>query len=110
LHTDPAGKPLEYVEVRNRFGEADGSVIVDPAIAAFFAGYAFSTLAGGPLNQFGTYTSLGGRGSLTISGSVDAVAAVPEPSTWAMMILGFTGVGFMAYRRSRKDQVLPLAA
>lgn len=29
------------------------------------------------------------------------VAAVPEPSTWAMMILGFAGVGFMAYRRRR---------
>jgi len=28
------------------------------------------------------------------------VAAVPEPSTWAMMILGFAGVGFMAYRRN----------
>jgi hypothetical protein len=27
------------------------------------------------------------------------VAAVPEPSIWAMMILGFAGVGFMAYRR-----------
>jgi hypothetical protein len=25
--------------------------------------------------------------------------AVPESSTWAMMILGFVGVGFMAYRR-----------
>ena len=37
-------------------------------------------------------------------------AAVPEPSTWAMMILGCTGVGFMAYRRSRKDQGLTLAA
>jgi hypothetical protein len=24
---------------------------------------------------------------------------VPEPSTWAMMILGFCGLGFMAYRR-----------
>ena len=35
-------------------------------------------------------------------GSLDAVsltAAVPEASTWAMMILGFFGVGFMAYRR-----------
>ena len=27
------------------------------------------------------------------------VTAVPEPSTWAMMMLGFAGVGFMAYRR-----------
>jgi hypothetical protein len=31
----------------------------------------------------------------------NAVAAVPEPSTWAMMILGFAGVGVMTYRRRR---------
>jgi hypothetical protein len=30
------------------------------------------------------------------------VAAVPEPSTWAMMILGFLGLGFMAYRRKNR--------
>ena len=30
------------------------------------------------------------------------VAAVPEPSTWAMMLLGFAGVGFFAYRRKQK--------
>lgn len=30
------------------------------------------------------------------------VGAVPEPSTWAMMILGFAGVGFAAYRRESK--------
>jgi len=30
------------------------------------------------------------------------VTAVPEPSTWAMMILGFFGVGFMAYRRRNR--------
>lgn len=30
------------------------------------------------------------------------LSAVPEPSTWAMMILGFAGVGFMAYRRKEK--------
>jgi hypothetical protein len=33
------------------------------------------------------------------------VSAVPEPATWAMMILGFAGVGFLAYRRSKKQQV-----
>jgi hypothetical protein len=33
------------------------------------------------------------------------VGAVPEPSTWAMMILGFAGVGFMRYRR-RKSAML----
>jgi hypothetical protein len=37
-----------------------------------------------------------GTQSLTIS-------AVPEASTWAMMILGFMGVGFMAYRRKGRS-------
>jgi hypothetical protein len=41
-------------------------------------------------------------------GSLDvtAVAGVPEPSTWAMMLLGFAGVGFMAYRRKSKPHAL----
>ena len=33
-------------------------------------------------------------------------AGVPEPSTWAMMILGFAGVGFMAYRRKSKPSLI----
>lgn len=41
-----------------------------------------------------------GNGSLTgQTPFVPQVAAVPEPSTWAMMILGFAGIGFMVYRR-----------
>jgi hypothetical protein len=35
-----------------------------------------------------------------VSDVIYTVPAVPEPSTWAMMILGFAGIGFMAYRRS----------
>jgi hypothetical protein len=31
--------------------------------------------------------------------------AVPEPSTWAMLLIGFAGVGFMAYRRKAKPRV-----
>jgi phosphatidylinositol-3-phosphatase len=38
---------------------------------------------------------------LFVDGAVP-VAAVPEPSTWAMMILGFLGVGFAAARRKTK--------
>lgn len=34
------------------------------------------------------------------------VAAVPEPSTWAMLLLGFAGVGFMAYRQKIKMPAL----
>jgi len=37
---------------------------------------------------------------------VCTIAAVPEPSTWAMMILGFGGVGFLAYRRKSKPALM----
>jgi hypothetical protein len=40
------------------------------------------------------------NGDVTKTGLVaSSISSVPEPSTWAMMILGFFGVGFMAYRR-----------
>ena len=29
-------------------------------------------------------------------------AVVPEPSTWAMMLLGFAGLGFAGYRHARR--------
>jgi hypothetical protein len=32
----------------------------------------------------------------------DALTAVPEVSTWAMMLIGFAGLGFAGYRRSRQ--------
>ncbi len=35
--------------------------------------------------------------------SVPNVSAVPESSTWAMMLLGFAGIGFLAYRRNSKS-------
>jgi hypothetical protein len=35
--------------------------------------------------------------------SLVQISAVPEPSTWAMLILGFAGVGFLAYRRQDKS-------
>ena len=44
-----------------------------------------------------------------IFASSDTVAAVPEPSTWAMMILGFAGIGFMAYRRRNQSAALTAA-
>jgi hypothetical protein len=43
------------------------------------------------------------------TGGFMLASTVPEPSTWAMMILGFAGVGFMAYRRKQNGQALRLA-
>jgi hypothetical protein len=31
------------------------------------------------------------------------VSFVPEPSTWAMMLVGFAGIGFAGYRASRRS-------
>ncbi len=37
---------------------------------------------------------------------ITVTPGVPEPSTWAMMILGFAGIGFMAYRRKSKPALM----
>ena len=37
------------------------------------------------------------------------VPAVPEPATWAMMILGFAGIGFMGYRRRQNGSTFRFA-
>jgi hypothetical protein len=34
-------------------------------------------------------------------------AAVPEPSTWAMMGLGFAGLALAGYKRARRDRLAP---
>jgi PEP-CTERM motif len=40
------------------------------------------------------------------TGTMTAITAVPEPSTWAMLLLGFAGIGFMAYRRKAKPALM----
>ncbi len=37
------------------------------------------------------------------NGNTIGFATVPEPSTWAMMLLGFAGLGFAGYRRVRRE-------
>jgi hypothetical protein len=57
----------------------------------------------GSSSNNGSFVIGGDHISLTVSTVAlmdgDAVAAVTEPSTWAMMILGFFGCGFMAFRQ-----------
>ena len=72
-----------------------------------FGGWAFNNTTG----PGDTYASSDWDGCLGYSNcsqdvflSATFTAAVPEPSTWAMMLLGFCGVGFMAYRRRREHQ------
>jgi hypothetical protein len=63
-------------------------------------------------NRYVTFSNLGAFDEVILGGipgntqnafEIDNItamtSAVPETSTWAMMILGFFGVGFMAYRK-----------
>jgi hypothetical protein len=51
------------------------------------------------------YTFNAGEGGGTVSGNASFVQAVPEPATWALMLLGFGGIG-LAMRRRRRGMAL----
>jgi hypothetical protein len=40
--------------------------------------------------------------SVTLTDTL-VLGSVPEPSTWAMMLLGFAGLGYAGYRRTRES-------
>jgi hypothetical protein len=65
----------------------------------------------GDVVKFGAFSADGCcRATVTTITNFDApVSAVPEPSTWAMMILGFAGVGYMTYRRRKQSVALTAA-
>jgi PEP-CTERM motif len=68
---------------------ADDTITIPVGVNTLYLGFADGSGFQGPS---GFYQDNGG--ALTVN-----ISAVPEPSTWAMMILGFLGVGFMAYRK-----------
>ena len=69
-------------------GDATSPTNISFPLPSTFSGVAFS---GGTVFGGGTATE---------------ISAVPEPSTWAMMLLGFAGLGFMAYRRKSKPALM----
>ena len=51
--------------------------------------------------DIGNIVSAGGSSADVLLSNIMAVSAVPEPGTWAMMILGFVGLG-IAFRHRRR--------
>jgi len=45
--------------------------------------------------------------AIAFSDPIETAAVAPEPSTWAMMLLGFAGLGFAACRQARKRRMTP---
>jgi hypothetical protein len=98
------GDPIAYLQV-----SAGGqSVTLNDTVAAPFQPYNF------------TFTGTGSD-TLSISAQTNpsewyvtnvsvAVAAVPEPETYAMLLAGLGLIGFIAYRRKNDSSGMPMAA
>jgi hypothetical protein len=48
--------------------------------------------------------------NITIDNLSFGVSAVPEPSTWAMLLIGFAGIGLVSYRARQRHAVNDLVA
>jgi PEP-CTERM motif len=64
-------------------------------------------------NQLVTITGLAAFTQVTFSSTGNAFefslgSPIPEPSTWAMMALGFAGLGYAAFRRNSKGRALAI--
>jgi hypothetical protein len=109
-NTDGAGANLTYDNLlfpTNSIGsqlDSDGVVLLPGPPGS---GTTAIGIWDSPSQAFYAYTSVGNE-DLTTPFNV-LVAAVPEPSTWAMMILGFCGIGFMAFRRKQAGAALSVA-
>jgi len=92
----------------NTLIDSNRSQLLEPGFQA--AGVTGVDLAAGNffLVVSGTVPPGSSKIQLAVGGSA-MTASVPEPSTWAMMVLGFFGVGFIAYRRKTTSAPFRLA-
>jgi len=122
-----AGGPFTLTGLLSLYAGADNLFFYPTQPYVSFGGISFTTVGGGDFNL-----GLGGSGPFgylfnasalnpsgnaqvnTLAGSTSlseftVTEAVPEPSTWAMMILGFAGIGYMTYRRRKQSTALSAA-
>jgi hypothetical protein len=102
-------------DFRNRIATSGGNVITGAMILAECAAEGFTCVDG----QTNVFVKITGLNDFTFAKFSDAqansfeyvpmAAAVPEPATWAMMILGFLGIGTLAMRKRRNDRNFRMA-
>jgi hypothetical protein len=68
------------------------------------------TTAGDNIDVFGNF-NVGWTASNNTHGEWSDISlpAAPEPSTWAMLLIGFCGLGFLAHRRRQNGAALSVA-
>lgn len=89
-----SGGPLSFTVA---YG-ADQETITPTSTSTWSTSYFDFTYVAGTNSLVFAGVPVGDSGDHSIGLDLVNVSAIPEPSTWAMMILGFLGVGFMAYR------------
>jgi PEP-CTERM motif len=105
--SDIGGDNLIFPAPASPFLDSQGLVFSiggpDGQPCAFGAGcymnifYAPNASVGAP--QYDLFMSNAGANGVDFVVTAEITTSVPEPSTWAMLLLGFAAVGFMSYRR-----------
>ena len=121
---------IAYSGLRDSFGLYWGSVDTYNSLTFYRGGSVVETITGAevdpPVNANGDQTDNASNGYVLITalplfdrvvaastsnsfefdnvvagGATQFSAAVPEPSTWAMLLVGFAGLGYAGFRRSK---------
>jgi len=101
---------IDGIELSSALPTFDGSAPSFTSALKLLSTYSGTVALGAGTHEFAFHFSRGesGFGRAPYFG-IDGVnlvqqqvSAVPEPATWAMMLLGFASVGFIAYRRKSK--------
>ena len=112
--TSVFGDQIQYLDVSGVYGGVAETATIGFGTSIFAqlnilaTGLGFTQFAGpdlftgsvtNPQFNFGTFalsSLVSGPSTITIS----AASPVPEPSTWAMLVLGFAALGFVGYRKT----------
>jgi hypothetical protein len=110
LMTNPDGTPRydNTLTVHTQGGSVDSVTGSELAAALVFGVNGFGSQSSANDNQWFNITDTAGpivfftASSTQNAFEFDMGSSVPEPSTWAMMALGFAGLGYAAFRRDAK--------
>jgi hypothetical protein len=72
---------------------------VDSTVPGLASTY-YADATGGTWKPLTAYSAFSYTNNLTLTSNQTLAAIVPEPPTWAMMVIGFVGLGLAGYRAS----------